>query len=470
MKNRSLGTIKYYLYVVASIFISMPFFLAAVHSNYASDDFAYVTYIRESWRGSLFSTAVITAIERWREMEGRWFANFYDVFCHPYFRHGIKSLHLLLVMLIIMSIIGLLLFCFALVKYLGLKREKAGVLYFLIMAAVLLYREYWEVYMWFSGTIYQLTTMLFLWGFACLLFATIYKKIWLYIVSGVFLVCMGGCMFNFIGVGCLAIFLLLILEYIKDKKINMPLLIVFTFTCASSLLTLLAPGNFIRNDLDADKITLMQAILNSFLVMGRSIWEIAFKTSFVGIALVAFLFGMRQKRHLSKSLLIILLPIQFLMVYATILPFVFGYNVMGSQISQNRANYFIDITIMVSSIIICMVSGMIVKNRNEKMTIVLKTLAVFAFALLGPSLAETIPIKIITNYMDGSAKTYNDYWAEVFDTCESSKGEFVVIDKKIPDRVEGTINIVLKEEPYYPNNRNLTKMYELENISIIGED
>lgn len=463
---------KYYICLLVSWLVPIPFLVAAGHANYFNDDFSYVEYIKTNWTGSLLSTAIDADILRWHTLEGRWFANFYDIFFHPYFWNGTKTLHLLMIILTALSFIGLYFFCLGIIKYLDLKTEKSYVLFLLVEITALSYEEYWHVYLWFVGSIYQLTTMLFLWGFALLLLAVTYKKTSLYVVSGIFLVCMGGCMFNFIAVGCLAVFLLVIFEYFKNQKINSSLLVVFVFTSISSIMTLFAPGNFVRKDISADdKVTIIEAVITSCKVLAREYFLFFTTTTFIGMMLIAFLFGIKQKKQIDKKVLVIIIPALVLGIYATILPFVYGYNIRVSSVSHyNRAQYFLDVTTLIGTFMVCFIAGMTIKLRTKEMNYSLLIAIFFSFSVLGTSFAETIPAKITTNYMNGDAKRYNDYWINVFEICENSSGQQVVIEQKIPKRVEGTTDIVLWEDENFYENKFVCKMFDIESISILGEE
>lgn len=462
--------------IAGFIVILIPFFVTIRYSLCYADDFPLANGMRDFSEYNMFIAGLKCAKRYWNSTNGTWFSFVIGYALNPLLREGQTSLVVELRMMFLLEIIGGIYLLYAIAYTLGMKKEKTLRIMFLVMGPLLLFKEYYELYLWWTtACTYMMPTFLFMFGWGTLLIAIKRKKVWQYICSAVLLFAMAGGTLNVVGAGCYLVLLTTLVLSYYQKKLHVPSLIVTITTALSACITAFAPGNFRRYDSQGvEKISILKSWYNTFLIVGVETKWLLLKTFFIAFLIVGCIWGYRQKKTLKLREVVILCVFSALLPFVTAFPVVLGYNATSYKQIANRGYAIMDMSLVFSLMLIAVIFGIYLRNKLDENFKKITIIFLSGIAILNVGLAEQkpstwVPIEISKNLHSGYIKDYYEAWESIYTKCEEYEGEDLVIEMVVPDRKTGCSNPRLKEDNTDWKNMHVAKYYGLNTVSLISQ-
>ena len=462
---------------VIAIFIAtiIPFFITTKYALFVTDDFPAANATIANYDGSYFRTGVKCAADYWRVWNGNWFSFTIAYWLHPLVHGGQKTLVLALRIQLFLAIAGALYFCFSLARFFELNAEKTLRIIAIVVMPVLLFKEYFDFYMWWlTSCTYLMPLYCFLFGFGTYLFALRKEKISLYILAGILLLFMSGGSLNVVGMGCYSLLLSLVAWCFYKKKICMPGVIVFITTVIGACINAFAPGSFSRqNSQNTERVGVIRAIIREIQIMGVEGKWLIFHTAFIAFVLIAFIWGSRLNKKITLANLIIATIASIGLPVVTMFPVILGYGDINYKDISNRGYGMMDISIIFGACFMAVLWGCYLKNsvteKIKRMLILAATIiAIISVLFFGQKPSELVPIQIATNLYTGYNEHFFETWMEVYSQCENSENEDVVIEMSVPPRKAGCSWAKLGEDADKWWNEVVSIYYGINSVSLVN--
>jgi len=475
-KNRKKINIAINVLTIALLLSAIiPFFLTIKYALFITDDYPIVNAVVSKYDGSYFRTGIKCAASYWHDWNGNWFSFAIAYWLHPLVHGGQKVLAFALRIQFALTIVGAVYFCFSLVSLFDFKPEKTIRLIALLVLPILCFKEYFDFYLWWlTSCTYLMPLYLFLFGSGTFLLALKNKKMWIFIISGIFLLAMSGGSLNVVGMGCYFLLFTLIAWMFYKKKISIPSIVVFMVTLTGACINAFAPGNFMRqNSQETEKVGIVKTVFNEIQIIGVEGKWLVLHTAFIAVVLIAFVWGMNQKRKIDILNLAVATVGATMLPIVTMFPVVLGYGDINYKDISNRGYGMMDISIIFASCFIAVLWGIYCRNlAKEKtrngVTIAICFVVIINIIICGQKPSEIIPVQIATNLKSGYNENFYEQWMEIYSRCENSNEDDVVIEMSVSPRRAGCSWAKLGEDPNKWWNETVSIYYGINSVSLIN--
>lgn len=458
--------------IILFVLICVPFFVTIKYALFCTDDYSLANAMVGETDNGYIIPAIECAIRYWHVKGGMWFAYICAYAWNPLVHHGYVSLVRGLRVVLAVTIVSALFFCYALSSLFDLKKESIAKVIAIVFFPVLLFKEYNELYLWWTGSDYLVSLIVMLIGCGFIVMALKTGSNVYYVIAIMFLILMSGSDLNVVGVGCYFVLILVIGWSFYQKKIEPRAVVAFGITLAGACINAFAPGNFIRyNDQDVEGINIFQSLYNTILILGVETKWMILHTAFVAFLCLAFWFGIKLEKKISfKNMICSIILISFV-PFISLFPVVLGYGATSYKLIPNRVYGILDIYLIFTAVYIFVVLGVYVSSVVAVKRKLSKIIGILAISLL---LVQTIicgrsfvPVQIANNLLNGSIEKYHDVWVDIYSECEQNPGKDLVIEKEVPKRVTGCSRPNLKEDKTDWKNEHLSAYYGLQSVSLV---
>lgn len=439
--------------------------LVASYSVLTADDFShgisvgvsnvdFITYLKASW------AFMINIYKTW---QGTYFSMFIQGLLSPANNLGLTQLS------IVMVVNSVLLFgSIALCIFKGLRFKEndlfiKSIFFFIVVVEMTCFVSYEEIYTWFSGaTSYSFPLSFCLIGITCLLQYFKNKKS-LYVI----LACLcgfisGGGSLTIGGFGCYTVLVLVVYDYLNNKKLDKQNIVVLCVWIISALINVLAPGNYIRHGAtDSTGLHLITGLTGSIIMVLMRCRDEALYSAIVLFLLISFMVGyyFGDKENSKNKFICALLYA----LVSFVVSFPVALATSGPNLS-NRICFIVDFSIVVSSIPLAYNIGSLIKENNYMKYLVYVSMALFVLSIF--TIKPTNIINVINNLSDGNYITYHKEYEEILNKLENSKGLDVIIsNEEYPNDIDGFANLSIDSDSTYWTNVAIAKFYNLRSIS-----
>lgn len=494
-----------YLFLVICVFAItlIPLIVVSFYNHMYCDDFDYA---REASRiistnesilkklGDLLANAVSTSFAKWKGWSGCYTSYFFSAIA-PYI-WGDKYVCLNVFILLGTYIISnLLSFKLVAIDILNLDKKKAWIICFsALFVSVQFVPSTAEAYYWFNGSFYNIVGFsIGLLLFAIILKITFYKKkikLVLYGILGALLAFFfGGTNYSSILLYMVVYFFLIIyliffsggIEW-KRKVLSIYLIMQF-YTC--SLLSILAPGNSMRQEQVGEHASAFNAVIFSLVNVGQFIRE---NTNLIILLIIfltlPFIFSCASEIDISYKYPVIVVMISCLLLAVTFTPTLYALNTLGPKRTYNLYFFFYIILLYLNVFYLC---GWISKNIQSRCTENIKK-DIFSLRIYGQMIMMTglilmigVPIEKYNNIafvsatasiLSGDIKEYDRQIEERHQIYNDSEVEDVVLPRLTVNPVILSVyeNEGLSENPDYWVNQIIKNYYEKNSIISISEE
>ena len=468
--NITLGKIFRISVWIITISICLPYLLAQQYAIFKADDFSLYLDCLSMPGNSYLQKQLNFYADMYMGWQGTWSSALIFVFLNPMHFYSYRLLRIILTVIFLASIIGLFFLVHIVMDYFHLNRKNAIFLLGLFLVPLLSYRDYTEIYLWFTGiTVYLLPILFFIIGFSFLLLSEMKQKKIFFFLSAIFMVLMTGGVLEFVGFGMFWLLLFIIVEYIRTKKVNKRFVIVFTLSLIGALTTAFAPGNFARKQGIGNGLEIMKAIFLSIKIPTEEIIMYSENTTFMAFVILAFLLGCYTKMKTKDSVTAFSICGLILTPIITLFPVALGYGTINSL--PIRCLFILDASIIACSIGISFLLGnkLFTKNllpdiRNIQYVACMSVLLVITLG--GNKLINYTPIAITANLKNGSIQKYESDWRNIFDQIEHADEKNITI-VGVPTQVAGCISPGMIDDPKWWTNQYIATYFGKESVCIV---
>lgn len=463
------GTVIWGVIVILEL---VPFLMAATKAVFITDDFSYV---RRNFTGIQYLLDCINAtFKMWLRQDGSFVGNFFTFYFNPLRHNSNFLLHFWLVLVTVLNIVSLIYFIAKCMEYYRFGDTQYYLIFpLLFLIPFLAYREYTQVYLWFTGVMYySLATLFFTMGGSLLIHSKTKNSKAMLAAASVLMFLAAGNKQQISGMVCYLLLLLFLLEILRKKKICFYFLTSFMAAFVGAAVSSFAPGNFVRKQ-EMNSIGIFRAVYVSFKCYYQELEYLFGGTNFLTFVLITFLLGcIIKKRMKSFCLIIVSFGILFTPV-VTAFPVVYGYGASGIEGFSDRTLMPFDATIIGGFLIVaflagCQLSayGCIPDFRNMCFTVAISICMLLVIRT--GTVTNSAPYRVARNLVNGSIQEYSDGWNEIFEEIKTSDEENVVIEKDL-HCVHGCVWSYYKEEPEFYCNQGIAGQYGKKSVSFVGE-
>ena len=266
------------------------------------------------------------------------------------------------------------------------------------------------------------------------------------------------------GIGVWIFLLLCVFYWFKNRKIAVYNAVILMLGIVSSLLNVIAPGNYVRHSYLDSEVRLFQGAYFSIIVVINEIMYLLSNTCFGIIIIGGIIIGafLNASKKISNYAFVVLGG--GLTSFVSVYPICVGY----SSISiPNRALFILDVVLILSAISVsiiirffCIKYCRIDKNRLACFMIIVGCLV----ALINNSDIHDLKQFVITrNVINGDCREYYNECVEVFDYLSHCKEEDVVLEG-IPMAIEGIEPLRISSDSQDWVNSALAKWYDKKSV------
>lgn len=463
--------------IIVLLFVAVltPFFVTTKYALFVTDDFPLANAVVREFDGSYFRTGLKCAANYWHVWNGNWFSFFIAYWLHPIVHGGQRALVLALRIHLILTIVGAGYFCFSLTRFFDLKADKALRIAIIVLLPIFSFKEYFDFYLWWlTSCTYLMPLYCLLYGLGTYLFALKSGKVWRFLVAGLFLLAMSGGSLNVVGMGCYALFFVLVAWCFYKKEICIPGCVVFVITLIGACINAFAPGNFTRqNGQESEKVGVFKAVVNEIQIMGVEGKWLIFHTAFVAFVLLALLWGIRLNKKISFRNLIFGSIASAILPIITMFPVILGYGDIEYKDISNRGQGMMDISIIFATCFIAVLWGVYLKDNLNGVFVkgikcVAMIVALTSLLFCGQKPVEVVPAQITINLSNGYNEAFFNTWMEIYSLCENADEGDVIIEMSVLPRKTGCSWAKLGEETDKWWNTSISEYYGLNSISLIN--
>lgn len=470
-----LSQIEWYRLIIwcVVILICIPFLRATCYAVFRADDFSNVLILDSG--ESYMATVWNRTISCWRTWQGTYASCLFLYFLNPLNHFSYSVLRTILFILALLVIVSFFFFISTAIDYFGIERHRYIYIVAILLLPMLSYREYTEVYLWFTGAIvYLLPVVFLLFGFSFLFLGKKTGKMYWYVLSALMFFLMAGGVLEVVGFGMFLLLLFVVLEYLRAGKINKPFLCVFIVALSGALLNAVAPGNYVRHDAETmgEKINLLRTIMYSFkLAFDEAEWLLR-DTSFLFFVFAAMWIGIGLKIKPEPKKIVVCVVGLLLLPVVTLFPVVMGYNSVSFEGFPNRAYFPLDMSIIIALIGISLLVGSQLAVRDllpdiKTVRMICGLAMLMAVCTQGNKILENVPPVIAGNLYTGAVQNHTKAWTDIYEAIGSSPESQVVVTLPNPGPVIGGLENYISSEPDYWINQAIASYYGKESVSYI---
>ena len=457
---------------IAVIGICLPYLSAQQYALFRSDDFAGYIGTMAKPGNSFFEKALNYYVSNYMGWQGTWSSDFVFIFFNPIRFYSYTLLRIVLTGVLLASIISLFFLSYVVMDYYHINRKNAIFCVGLFLIPLLSYRDYKEVYLWFTGmAVYMLPILFFAIAFSFLLLGEMKQKKVFFFISGVFMVLMTGGVLSFVGFGMFWLLLFIIVEYIRTKKINKRFMLIFALSLIGAFVTALAPGNFARHQEFSEELSIVNAIFLSIKAFVEDIAWFGKDTTFVAFIILAFLLGCCFKRKINDLITATIICGLILTPIVAMFPVALGYGSISIKSLQSRSLFILDMSVIACCIGTAFLignklftKGLLPDIKNIKFVVCMAVLLVITLG--GDELTNYTPIAISANFKNGFIQKYESDWQNILAQVENSD-EWDITVAGMPNEINGCLSPDLRDDPEWWVNECVANFFLKRSVCVI---
>lgn len=478
MSDNGLRIEKYFrIFVIVIIIIfCLPYLRAASLAVFRDDDFSNSAVYYRSGKSILEFSASETV--RWyKEMSGHFCDVFLDFATNPLNWYSYKLLRLDLIFLLSAFFVGMYLSIRAVTKFYKIEIHPVY-LTFLILIPLLSYRDYHEIYGFYSAAMSYLLPLI---GTEfCIVFLIKWeerRKPVYFCLALFFSVLMTACVLEVTGFGMWCFLILILSDYVANRRINKGFTMVFLFALIVSLVNTMAPGNFVRYGMsENNKLQIGEAVLSCFRAMFLELKFYYSNATFLIAGLLAFIIGTKLSINLknNSNILIYIIVTFFLLPAITVFPVELGYKEFDNDL-PNRCMFPFDLAVIMFNTVLLMTAGSIAKKKITAFNIsgnvvpigiALSLILLLAFLSDGPD--RSIAIKIAENAVDGDMIKASYYQKQMYEQIRTSEEQDVTVSYNVEHK-PGNTELKISEDPHALENHKIAVYFGKNSVRCIPE-
>lgn len=440
---------KIYVITIWAIIIAalVPILRASSLAVFKNDDFFAVNRFIYSGKSPLISS-FDSSVTMWKTWQGAYSTSFLIPLFNPINWYSYRLLRIELIFMLSSGVAGLFCIIKMAINHFDLDVIPTH-LFALILLPIISYYEYFEIFAWYTGAVaYLIPLVLAEFGISFLFMWNHSKKTFYYIISFPCLFIMTGGSLETTGFVMWIFLLILLLDWMKNGKMNKHFLAAFAFSLACSFLNALAPGNFVRHDNVSLSLNIFQSVLSSVRIFGEDLFWFNSHGTFLIFELFAFILGSNIKNKYNKRASgliacgLIILPI------VTAFPVALGYNFTELGDFSNRTRFVLDVSVIICCIGISALLGYYLKQVKlfDVSKLFVPVLIIVMFLVMGRDTYREVPAKIVNNLENGTLYSDAYQYREMYDLIKNSEDEDVIVTY-IPDRVAGATAVEMCSSP-----------------------
>ena len=476
------------LYCIISVNVilalTVPYIITSSYSILTADDFSYAQSLLSNASGGMIagfinnlSNAFHLCVDVYFNWQGTYFANFMEGLMNPANGAGMSQLKIAMVCNAILLFFSLSYLVFSLTKSIRLDLKFSLYILLLLVYSVTNFDFYQEALFWFTGAVtYTLPFSLMLIALASFIqYNNLSKKKFLYasIICGI---CSMGGSLSITGTGCYLLLLMCAYYILKNRKISIANIIIFSIQVICAFINALAPGNFKRHGTsDNSGLHPHMALRISLENIDSRLDYLTENTVFVAILLLFFvcglLIGRRQYNHIKEYLIISFLALFTPIV--TCFPVALGYS---SNYFPNRCVFVLDWTLIltISNFVIaigCFVTSRLKFEHLSEISVVLSVVAVCFILSDYEAVANSPTVEISKQLCDGTYSNYYAQYLNVLDELSSypQGSDVVIYSYKLPYDIPYYFNFYLMEESSNWVNVDMASYFGYNSITVSNE-
>ncbi len=295
--------------VVCILYLFFSIIVMAVSASYTvlqADDYSHGVGVYHVSILEYIAACVKYTCKVYREWQGTYFSMFIQALFSPINNGGLIQLRVVMVCNVLLFFFSL----FYLIRSFLWNRRKDITIYLCyvsILFVLMNIRIYHEVFYWFSGAVsYSVPLSVAFLGLGYFVrgnkrMDSLYKKKIYYILSCIFLLMAAGGSLAVVGGLCYVLLLLLIYYFFRDGMWKRENIVVGAVTCLGAFVNAIAPGNYIRHAEFDTKIRILEAFMDTILVVFYEIKWLANNTVFVSMLIFGILIGFFVCRELGRE-------------------------------------------------------------------------------------------------------------------------------------------------------------------------
>ena len=458
--------LKKIVWILLSIMV-MPFLRAASLANFRADDFNWLNYI--SSEGNPVAVSLRYAAYTWKNWQGTFLSSFLVPLLSPLNRYSYVQLRIILIALILLSVAGLFFSIREILRHFRMNISPVY-LFALILMPMLSYREYYDIYIWYTGAMVYLVPVICLeLGVTLLLRSKDKKKTSSYIGALLFLAAMTGGNIEVTGLAMCILIVLVAEDWAFNRKPDAGFLAAFAVALTGALFNAFSPGNFIRAEASGGNYhEVLSAVVFSFKMTWMEFTWFQSHATFLIIELIAFVFGTRFDGKPRPAVFAILLAAVLFTTAITVFPVELAY-MEGDNELTNRCMFPFDIALTISCVVASVTAGCIVgqsfrnqeflarKNENHILCALLAVILLISFVSDGAD--RSVSVEVADDILDGDV-AYSSYCQrQIYDELLGNSEEADVVIDYIPEHVSGSTYVELFEDPNNTTNMIIARYY-----------
>ena len=470
--NFSAGFILRVITWISVIGICLPYLSAQQYAIFRSDDFAGYIGTMAKPGNSFFEKAFNYYVNNYMNWQGTWSSDFVFIFFNPIRVYSYTLLRMILSAVLLASIISIFFLSYVVMDYFHISRKNAVFCVGLFLIPLLAYRDYKEIYLWFTGmAVYMLPILFYAIAFSFLLLGEMKQKKILFFLSCVFMVLMTGGVLSFVGFGMFWLLLFIIVEYIRTEKVNKHFAIIFALSLIGALVTAFAPGNFARHQEFSKELGILNAVFLSIKAFVEEIAWFGKDTTFAAFVILAFLLGCCFKRKIKDLITATIICGLILTPIITMFPVALGYGSISVKSLQSRSLFILDMSIIACCIGVAFLAGnklftkgLLPDIKNIKFIVCMAVLLVITLG--GDELTNYTPIAISANFKNGFIQKYESDWRNILDQIENSD-EWDITIAGAPNEISGCLSPDLRDDPEWWVNECIANFFLKGSVRVV---
>ena len=462
--------------IVIIIIFCLPYLRAASLAVFRDDDFSNSAVYYRSGK-SILEFAASETVRWYKEMAGHFCDVFLDFATNPLNWYSYKLLRLDLMFLLSAFFVGMYLSIRAVARYCKIEIHPVY-LTALILVPLLSYRDYHEIYGFYSAAMSYLLPLI---GTEyCIVFLIKWaerRKPAYFCLSLLFSVLMTACVLEVTGFGMWCFLILILSDYSVNRKINKGFTMVFLFSLMVSLINTMAPGNFVRYGMsENNKLQIGEAVLSCFRAMFLELKFYYSNATFLIAGLLAFIIGTKLSINLknNSNILIYIIVTFFLLPAITVFPVELGYKEFDNDL-PNRCMFPFDLAVIMFNTVLLMTAGSIAKKKITAFNtsgnvvpigIALSLILLLAFLSDGPD--RSLAIEIAENAVDGDMVTASYYQKQMYEQIRTSEEQDVTVSYNVAHK-PGNTELNISEDPHALENHKIAVYFGKSSVKCVPE-
>lgn len=448
-KNKIKSFLPIFFEIIAVLIIIIPTVVSAYYSVYNDDDL-YIAYEMRKYSANAwewFLGACKRMIGFYRSSGGTYICFFSGLLTSINKVNGWRQFHIIMTLNVLLFASSLAYFVIMAFKYLGLKAKQIMIMVIIYMAGVFAFYSWEEVFTYFVGGVGYALPLTFGFFGGGILLDDDKSKLKTSVASVCMFISSGGSL-ELAGLLCYLWMMFIIIKGIQ-KRLRRYDIIIFIAAFLGALIDACAPGNFVRSaTIDDSGLHIFKAIVNSATNVVVWLDNVYSDTPFIVFFIIAMWCGFECGNKIDKKTAGIFIGLNILLPFVTAFPVSLGY---GSNEFPNRCQFGLVISIVISSTLIAVTIGRMLKDKIEDFSIYKFgiTLAVFYIVMIGINtewkLSES---KLFEMYCQVASGEFKDYYIEarqLHKSIEEDDNSDVFVTRQ-PSKISNYYCIDLKDD------------------------